>query len=330
MFWALRKKGVQERMIKIVESMYDGAKTCVRTGEGYSSYFEVKVGLHQGSALSPFLFITVVDAITEEIHGEGFWELLFADDLVVTARSEDELQNRIIRWQEKLESQGLRVNARKTEVMACCKEGGQQVVIRDARENTLQQVQSFKYLGSTLTETGGCEKEVKERIKSGWSKWKEVKGVVCDRRMPRSVKSKVYKTMVRPVLLYGAETWALRRKEEKLLERTEMRMLRWMLGVSLLDRCTNEEIRSCLKVTVISEKLREARLRWFGHVVRRDETSLVRSAWDESVTGRRSRGRQKLRWSDVLKKDMEMKGVREQDAKDRVMFSVKSFVKLLV
>ena len=42
-------------MIKIVESMYDGAKTCVRTGEGYSRYFEVNVGLHQGSALSPFL-----------------------------------------------------------------------------------------------------------------------------------------------------------------------------------------------------------------------------------------------------------------------------------
>ena len=53
------------------------------------------------------------------------------------------------------------------------------------------------------------------------------------------------------------------------------------------------------------------------HVVRRNETSLVWSAWDESVTGKRSRGRQKLRWSDVLKKDMEVKGVREQDTRDR-------------
>ena len=72
----------------------------------------------------------------------------------MTVRSEGKLQNRMIRWQEKLESHWLRVNARKAEVMTCCKGGGQQVVKRDARENTLQQVQNFKNLGSTGC---GCE-----------------------------------------------------------------------------------------------------------------------------------------------------------------------------
>ena len=69
-FWALRKKGVQERIIRIVESMYDGGKTCVRTREGYSTYFEVKVGLQQGSALNSLLLITIVEVITEEINGD--------------------------------------------------------------------------------------------------------------------------------------------------------------------------------------------------------------------------------------------------------------------
>jgi len=57
-----------------------------------------------------------------------------------------------------------------------------------------------------------------------------------------AVKGKVYKTMVRPVMIYGAEAWTLRRSEQGLLERTEMRMLRWMLGITLKDRKRNDDI----------------------------------------------------------------------------------------
>ena len=54
-------------------------------------------------------------------------------------------------------------------------------------------------------------------------KWQELTGVLCDRRMPIAVKGKVYRTMIRPVLIYGSEAWTLRRREEERLERTEMR-----------------------------------------------------------------------------------------------------------
>lgn len=81
------------------------------------------------------------------------------------------------------------------------------------------------------------------RIKAAWQKWKELEGVVCDRKMPVRVKGKVYKTMIRPVLLYGAEAWSVRRKEELLLEKTEMRMLWWILGVTLRDKKRSEDIR---------------------------------------------------------------------------------------
>ena len=98
-----------------------------------------------------------------------------------------------------------------------------------------------------------------------------------------------------------------------------MRKLRWMLGVTLVDIhvCTNERDKELFKSNSNIRKRRDARMRWFGHVVKRYEMLLARSAWDENVTGRRSKGRQKLRWRDVLKKDMGTKGVREQDAKDR-------------
>ena len=89
-------------------------------------------------------------------------------------------------------------------------------------------------------------------------KWRETIGVVCDGRMPLQLKTEVYKSVTRPVLLYGLETIPLRRVEERALMSTEMRMLRWMIGVSLREHRTNDDIRKFAKVTSIREKAREA------------------------------------------------------------------------
>ena len=74
----------------------------------------------------------------------------------------------------------------------------------------------------------------------------------------------------------GSETWALRKSEEQQLDRTEMRMLRWMLGISLRERRRNDDIRAEAGVVAISEKIREARMRWFGHIMRREEEDPVK------------------------------------------------------
>jgi hypothetical protein len=224
---------VPEKIVRIAREMYERSQTIVRTEEGQSDRFEVRVGLNQGSTLSPFLFITVMDELTKEMRNQERWELFFADDIAIVADTEEELQARMGQWQITLERQGMKINAQKTEVMACCKEGGRLMHVKDGNEKELKQVATFRYLGSTLEETGGYEREVTERVRAAWNKWKEVKGVLCDKRMPRRVKIKVYKTVIRPVMMYGVETWALRKRDEHLLERTEMRMLRWMLGTSL-------------------------------------------------------------------------------------------------
>jgi len=85
--WAMRKLGVEEWLVSAVMSMYTGAKTVVRTVYGNSRGFEVKVGMHQGSALNLLLFVTVMEAISREFSGLT-WELLYADDLVVIAETE--------------------------------------------------------------------------------------------------------------------------------------------------------------------------------------------------------------------------------------------------
>ena len=145
------------------------------------------------------------------------------------------------------------------------------IKIVDRNEQELKQVSKFKYLESVFEEDGRCETDVKERIRAGWSKWKEVNGVINDSRMPLKLKLKVYESMVRPVIMYGSECWTLRKKEEQLLERTEMRMLRRILGVTLRDKIRNEEIRRRTRVTSIAKKVKIGRLRWFGHVVRRED-----------------------------------------------------------
>jgi len=103
-------KLVEERLASAVMSMYTGAKTVARTVYGNSNGFEVKVGMHQGSALSPLLFLVVMEALSREFRVTLPWELLYADDLLVIAETEDELTKRLNEWKENVENKGMRVN----------------------------------------------------------------------------------------------------------------------------------------------------------------------------------------------------------------------------
>ena len=88
--------------------------------------------------------------------------------------------------------------------------------------------------------------------------WKRISGILCDRRISLRVKGKVYKTVVRLAMMYGAETWAVKKAHEKKLDVAEMRMLRWMSGVTKMDRIRNERIRGTTKVGEISKKVQES------------------------------------------------------------------------
>ena len=88
----------------------------------------------------------------------------------------------------------------------------------------LKRVEKFKYLGSTVAEDGDLEAEITNRTQAGWKNWKKVSGVLCDRRVGIKLKGKVHKTVVRPAMMYGAETWAIKKTQEKKLDVAEMRM----------------------------------------------------------------------------------------------------------
>jgi len=174
-----------------------------------------------------------------------------------------------------------------------CARTAQTLQITDKTGKALKQVDNFRYLGSVIHAQGGSEEDIKARIAAAWKKWKELSGVLCNRRMPTGVKGKVYRTTVRPVLIYGSEAWTMRRREEECLERTEMRMLQWILGLTLRDRKRNDDIRHVRGVACITDKVREARLRWYRHVQWREEDDCVKRILEANVGGQRSRGGQK-------------------------------------
>ena len=78
--------------------------------------------------------------------------------------------------------------------------------------------------------------------------------------------------------MFGTKTWALKKAQKTKLEVAEMRMLRWMCGVMRLNKIRNERIRGTPKVGEITKKVQERRLKWYGHVMRREEHYVGRRA----------------------------------------------------
>ncbi|VDO80769.1 unnamed protein product [Heligmosomoides polygyrus] len=142
--------------------------------------------------------------------------------------------------------------------------------------------------------------EVNSRVSAAWSNWRSLTGVLCDRKIPEHLKSKIYRAVVRPVAMYGAECWPATKEVETRLSVMETKMLRWTAGVTRMDRIRNDAIRQKFGVAPIADKMREARLRWYGHVLRGKEDSVRKVGLELDVFGKRPRGRPKQRWSDTL------------------------------
>ena len=96
--WAMRKLWVEEWAVRVVQSMYIGAKSRVRINNQLSDEFGVNVGVHQGSVLSPLLLVLVLEALSREFRTGVLWELLYADDLVLTSKSLDDCISKFENW----------------------------------------------------------------------------------------------------------------------------------------------------------------------------------------------------------------------------------------
>ncbi|KAK3530300.1 hypothetical protein QTP86_023925, partial [Hemibagrus guttatus] len=134
LWYCMRKSGVAEKYVRVVQDMYERSRTVVRCAVGQTEefnvevglhqgsalspflfaivmdQFNVEVGLHQGSALSPFLFAIVMDQLSEEVRQESPWTMMFADDIVICSESREQVEVNLERWRFALERRGMKVS----------------------------------------------------------------------------------------------------------------------------------------------------------------------------------------------------------------------------
>ena len=377
--WALRRQEVPERLVRIIMCLYIGSTSRVCAAGGTSEAFTINVGVHQGSPLSPLLFALVLEEVTREARLGGVKEMLYADDLVLTGETREEVEAMFMEWKRVMESRGLKVNMGKTKLMisgaeesepvqsgrfpcAVCGRGvgsnsilctqcskwchqrcsghsRQQINPLTAASfvcpscvrgptigsepplsidgSCVQLVDHFCYLGDMLSCEGGAERALVVRVAAAWRKWRDIASLLTNGHIPLRSRGSIYSACIRPVLLYGTETWSFTKRMEDRMQACDRRMLRYMAGVTLADRIPSEEVASRCGVEEVAALMRRGRLRWFGHVLRRNGAGLLGEVMELNVPGVRSRGRPRKQWKDNIKEDMKTLNLREESAYDR-------------
>ena len=100
--------------------------------------------------------------------------------------------------------------------------------------------------------------------------------MLCDKKFPERLKGNFYRIAIKPALLYGTKCWPVKKVFEQRMEVTEMRILRWMCSNIMMDMIRNQEFMEKLGVAPLPAKMRENRLRWFGHMQRKTHDAPVR------------------------------------------------------
>lgn len=316
----LRSIGIDEKIVKIIENLYEDTQCAVVIEGNLTEWFTVEVGVRQGCLLSPTLFNIFLDFVMEDLKSiqtnlslsqDLSCDIRYADDTTLIATilaklelSTAELERSCAKW-------GMLINSGKTKVIS-----PNQIDITINNEK-IDKVDSFVYLGSTIPNSSD---DVLRRTALAAQAFGRLKNVVWkNRNISLPLKVRLYNALIVPIATYASETWTLIEKDKRILNTFEMRCLRCMLGVSLLNRIRNDEIRRRLGVKIpIVELVKQKRLRWFGHVVRRHRSGYVHRAYSQDFTKKRLPGRPKKRWRDQIREDLNLPiQTSERVAKDR-------------
>ncbi|KAK7889103.1 hypothetical protein WMY93_024663 [Mugilogobius chulae] len=270
----LREYGVRGPLLRAVRSLYDRSRSCVRIAGSKSDLFPVHVGLRQGCPLSPVLFIVFMDRISRRSHGpEGvrfgdhrISSLLFADDVVLMAPSNQNLQHALERCAAECEAAGMRISSSKSEAMVLDRKkvpcplqvGGE----------SLPQVEEFKYLGVLFTSEGRMEREIDRRIGAASVMQSLYRTVVVKKELSRKAKLSIYRSIYVPTLTYGHELWVMTERTRSRIQAVEMSFLRRVAGRSLRDRVRCSVTREELGVEPLLLHIERGQLRWLGHLYR--------------------------------------------------------------
>jgi len=227
---------IPHKLIRLTEMTVNKTTATVKIKDKLSQEFDFNMGVKQGDCLSTTLFIMALHDAIKNVDQRGtiFTKssqiCAYAYDIVIVARCE----NKLIRVYKNLEiytlKLGLMMNTTKTTYMvltsAPFKRTDRNLQIED---KIFERVYDFNYLGS-ITEQNGASKCVQERIRLGNKAFYANRKLLNSKSISRSCKMKIYKTLIRPIVTYGSETWTLTSEIENALRTFERKILRKMFG----------------------------------------------------------------------------------------------------
>ena len=234
-----------------------------------------------------------------KISGRNINNLRYADDTTLMAESEEELKSLLMKVKEESEKVGLKLNIQKTKIMASGPITSWQI---DGK--TMETVSDFIFLGYRITAGSDCSHEIKRRLLLGRKVMTNLDSILQSRDITLPTKVRLVKAMVFPVVMYGCESWTIKKAEHQRIDAFEQWCWRRLLRVAWTARRSNESILKEISPEYSLEGLMlKLKLQYFGHLMGKAD-SLEKTLILGKIEGRRRRRWQRTRWLDGITDSM--------------------------
>ena len=307
----LRHYGIPMKISTLIKKSYEDM-TCQVVHQGkVTKKFEVKTGVRQGCLLSPFLFLLAIDWVmkkTTEGRRNGIqwtlWNQLedldFADDLALLSHSHQQMQDKTSRLESASSQVGLNIHPRKTQVMKMNAASIDPVTLDGC---SLEEVESFTYLGSIIDKQGGTDADVKARIGKARTAFTLLRNIWRSPQLLTKTKLQFFNSNVKAVLLYGSETWRTTKTTMRKVQTFINSCLRKILRIYWPETISNRELWQRTGQLAAEEEIKRRKWRWIGHSLRKPSTTITRQALTWNPQGKRRRGRPRNSWRRDLEAD---------------------------
>ena len=241
---------------------------------------------------------TFVEIILSLVNSHGIFviNLLIDDDTTLMAESE-ELRNLLMKVKEDSEKVGLKLNIQKTKIMASAP--------ITSWQTDGETVSDFTFLGSKITVDGDCSHEIKRRLLLGRKVMTNLDSILKSRDITLPIKVHLVKAMVFPVVMYGCESWTIKKAECQRIDAYELWCWKRLLRVPWTARRSNQSILKISPGCSLEGLMLKLKLQYFGHLMWRVD-SFEKTLMLGKIEGRRRRGQQRMRWLDGITDSMDI------------------------
>ena len=215
----LEEMGIPDHLICLLRNLYAGQEATIRTGHETTDWFQIGKGVHQGCILSSCLFNLHAEYIMQnagldevqagiKIAGRNIKNLRYADDTTLKAEVKEELKSRLMKVKEESENVGLKLNIQKTKIMA-----SGPITPWQIDGGTMETVTDFIFWNSKISADGDCSHEIKRCLLLGSKIMTNLDSILKSRDTTLPTKVYLVKAMVFPVVMYGCESWTIKKAE---------------------------------------------------------------------------------------------------------------------